>query len=87
MEKQNKMMDWVWLLNAAANSTHEAKELYLEFSRHKQEFLEVRQNLSPEQCDYFEQEMYRNMEIIEGFKRILQEVIQILGETEQVDNE
>ena len=91
MQKQNEMMDLVWLLNAAANSAFETKELYLEFLQRKQDFLEIRQNLSVNkpQHDYLEQEICQNMVSLKDFQEIVQEVIKVLqgAETELASNE
>jgi cell fate (sporulation/competence/biofilm development) regulator YlbF (YheA/YmcA/DUF963 family) len=80
MNEQNELMDFVWLLNAAVNSSFEAKELYLEFLRRRQDFGGIRQSLaagSP-QGVYLEQEIARDLESFEGLQQSLQEVIGVL---------
>ena len=80
MNKQNKMMDFVWLLNAADNNAFETKELYSEFLRQKEDFLQVRQSLpaNTAQNDYMENEIRRNLESAEDLQKKIQEVIDIL---------
>jgi len=80
MEKQNEMMDIVWLLNAADNSAFEAKGLYLEFLRRQEDFQQVKQSFSAHtpQHDYLEQEIRRNLENLENLQKTIQEVIGVL---------
>ncbi|MDR2713328.1 MAG: hypothetical protein LBB91_09495 [Clostridiales bacterium] len=80
MQNQGKMMDLVWLLNAAAGSAFETKGLYLEFLRRQEDFKEIRKNLSAGglQYDYLEQEIRQNLENIESLRESIQEVIKIL---------
>ncbi|MDR2712807.1 MAG: hypothetical protein LBB91_06815 [Clostridiales bacterium] len=85
MNKQNEMMDFVWLLNAADNSAFETKGLYLEFLRRKQDFQQVRQSfpLNTSQSDYLEQEIRRNLENLEDLQARIQEVIGALRPSER----
>ena len=87
MNKQNEMMNFIWLLNAAFNSAFETKELFLEFLKYQQDFRELRQRIpaNTPQRDFLEKEIQQNLEHAEDLKKKIQEVIDILrhGETEQ----
>ena len=91
MNRQNEMMESVWLLNAIDNSAFETRELCAEFLRQGQGFKELRRSIPANsgQGDYLEQEIKRNLEGFEGLRKKIQEVIDILrspegaGEREQ----
>jgi response regulator RpfG family c-di-GMP phosphodiesterase len=80
MQKQNEMMDFVWLLNAADNSAYETKGLYTEFLRRQNEFLENRRNVlgNESQNKYLEQELSRNLESYKELQIKINEVIKVL---------
>ena len=85
MNKQNEMMDFVWLLNAASASAFETKELYLEFLRREQDFLKLKMSIPSNsvQGDYLEQEIKKNLENFEDLQKRIQEVIVVLQSSEK----
>ena len=85
MNKQNEMMDFVWLLNAADNSAFETKGLYLEFLRQQDDFQQIKRDISANtpQSDYLEQEIRRNLENLEDLQARIQEVIGVLRSSER----
>jgi hypothetical protein len=91
MNKQNAMMDFIWLLNAVDNSAFETKGLYIEFLRQQQEFQQIRRSVpaNTPQSDYMEREIRRNLDNLENTQKIIQEVINILrlSETERINDE
>jgi len=80
MNKQNVMMNFVWLLNAADNSAFEIKELYSDFLRQQQEFQKIKNSLPVDtpQGNYMEQEIRRTLDSLEDTQKIIREVITIL---------
>jgi len=80
MNKQNEMMNFVWLLNAADNSAFETKGLCLEFLRHKLDFQKLRQSfpVNTERSNYLEQEIRRSLESFEDLQNSIQELIGVL---------
>jgi hypothetical protein len=80
MDKQNELMDFAWLLNAAVNSALESRGLYLEFLQRRQDFWEIRHSLAADtpRGAYLEQEITRDLESFEGLQKNLQEVIDVL---------
>jgi len=80
MNKQNEMMNYVWLLNAAENSAFETKGLYEEFLKQEQGFRNVNGSLTANtpQCDYLEKEIKRNLESLEDLQKKIVEIIGVL---------
>ena len=80
MNKQNEMMNYVWLLNAAENSAYETKGLYEEFLKQEQGFKNVKNSLSANtpQNDYFEKELRRNLESLEDLQKKMEKIIAVL---------
>jgi hypothetical protein len=80
MNKQNDMMNFVWLLNAADNSAFETKELWLEFLRQRQNFQDVRQSVltNTPQGDYLEREIQQNLENLQSLQKTVGDVIEAL---------
>lgn len=78
--KQNEMMEFIWLLNAASNSAYETKELYLEFLKQQENFNKVAHGLEADtpQRDFLEKEIKLNLESLEDLQKRIQEAIDIL---------
>ena len=87
MKRQNEMMEFVWLLNEAANSSFEVKELCRDFIQRRGEFKDIRKDLpanSP-QGDYLEGEISRNLESFKELGKLVCEVIEVLGSPETAE--
>ena len=80
MDTQNEMMDYIWLLNAADNSSFELKELYAEFLRRKDDFGVMRQSIprGTDQSDYVQQELRRYLENLAKLHETIGEAIGVL---------
>ena len=80
MDTQNEMMDYIWLLNSADNSSFELKELYAEFLRRKDDFGVMRQSIpgGTAQSDYLQQELRRYLKNLADLHKTAGEVIGIL---------
>ena len=89
MNKQNGMMNFVWLLNAAANSAFEVNSLCREFLQSQKEFSEMRSSLSANtdasidanaaRSNYLEGEIRRSLESLNNLNKTVQEVIDVLS--------
>jgi len=80
MNKQNEMMNFVWLLNAADNSAFETRGLWLEFLRRQQDFQNIRQSVpaNTPQGDYLEREIQLNLENLQNLHKTVGDVIEAL---------
>jgi len=81
MKNKNTMMDFIWLLNAASNSAFETRELYGEFLRQKEDFINVRRNTEGDTSrgEYLRQELRRNLESLEDLRKIIEEAGDVLA--------
>ena len=80
MKEQNEMMNFVWLLNAAASSAYETCLLYREFLEQSQGFQKVINSVpaGTPQSKYMEEELRKNLETLEDYQKIIQEVIDLI---------
>ncbi|MCL1975279.1 MAG: hypothetical protein FWG61_03850 [Firmicutes bacterium] len=80
MDKQNKMMDFIWLLNAVDNSTCELKDLCVQFLKRRQEFYELSQDefFGTERRKYMDQELQRYLKNLSDLHITVEEVTNLL---------
>lgn len=80
MINHNQVMDFVWLLNAADNSSLEVKDLYSRFLSNRDMFHKLKEETdnNPDCREYLGKEIRRSLKSINELKELLDEAFEVL---------